>query len=73
MLSITHAQEPRFKMSYLGSILANRNPYLTSKCKARIQDNRCAPRLIHWGGRCWPCGYIQFMFDFKNYIIKIMS
>ena len=25
-----------------------------------------------WGGGRWPCGYIEFMFDFKSCFIKIM-
>ena len=36
------------------------------------RPNRCAPRIFHWR-RGWPWGYKQFMFDFKNYVIKIIS
>jgi hypothetical protein len=36
-----------------------------------------APRNFLWGGGegggGWPWGYIQFMFHFKNYVMKLMS
>jgi hypothetical protein len=32
-----------------------------------------APRFSPWGGGRWSWGYIWFMSDFKNYVMKIMS